>query len=278
MASKVFNFNTGERMALLHRLALERDRDLSTEFTQWAGVFAHDLIDFCPPRPSKNSNAAAVAIGKRPNSWPSQKRAGEGAVERDIRKVFRSKEDLMDVLHENPVIAAKPKLREFVDRAVTAGDGAALSRVLHKLNIELRIIPAPLKEQHFAARTGKKKHVPKRTKGYYVLGDGVQGYVNTIKRDVGKLKSGFLTAAKQAGLHVNNIPAWVKRHHEPGRGVANLRGPHYFVRLHNMCRSGRDQDANEIVGKAIIIIENKMKKSLLAITKHWRAKYGSRPV
>lgn len=181
-------------------------------FVVWrAAIVCKDFIWFLPPR------------GKNPSKegGNEQKERGWRCVERDIKRVFKSGEQLLGLLKLHPLVEQHPKLAAILERYIQAKDYANLSRVLYKMGSKVTLIPAPLQEQHFAERNRQTGRVFKNPRHrYYVLDDDrIQGYVTLRQRDVGKLKSGCLRAAeklKMLGSEVKGIPAWVKRHHEPG--------------------------------------------------------------
>jgi hypothetical protein len=174
----------------------------AAEFVRWrAGVVTKDLIDFTPPR---GPHPAA-------EGWKEQKERGDRAVERDIKKVFRNGADLWDILKLHPLVQRHANLARILIKYINNGDYLNLSRVLYKIGSRIVLIPQPLREQHFAERNPSNGRVFRKPRHhYYVLQDRkIQGYITLIQRDVGKMKHGWMKAART--LEVKDIPHWVKR-------------------------------------------------------------------
>lgn len=186
--------------------ALQHDTKMETRaFVAWrAGIVCTYCIQWLPPR------------GRTPGGWNEQKIRGWKNIEHDIKRVFRSGSDLFDILKLNPLVQAHPKLSAILIRYIEEKDYLNLSRVLYKMGSRVVLIPAPLPEQHQANRSSKTGRVFKSPQThFYILDDRkIQGYITTVQKDTGKLKSGFMPAARKLG--VKGLPIWVS--HKAGNG------------------------------------------------------------
>lgn len=149
------------------------------------------LIQFTPPQTSKGG-----------------KKAGERAVERDIRKVFIDVEAMVRFSGENLPL----------DLASRYGDAALAQRVISTIDKgPLRgasVLSAPDPSMH-AGRRNRRGRVNESGERAFVLSpESVASYIKKIQAHVGKAKSGWNAAAARFG--VKGVGAWVKRHGTTG--------------------------------------------------------------
>lgn len=257
--------NSRERKRAMFRYMRETKQTFEQFMLQWGGVMVHDLIDYTPPRPKKGVKA----------SWAKQKAAGMAAVERDIRKIFFGPDQLLSVLGNLQICKNDPKLLERLTNYVNGGDTDKLLNVLTSLGMSMKLIEAPSRDLHFPQRN-YRGIVRKPKQRYYLTKEQpIKGYIAEIQKDVGKLKSGWMTAANSIGLKVRDVPKWVTRHREPGKGDLNLKGPNYFIEVVNKAKASKDHSPNDIVAPAMRILERKFMKSLKAIQAHNAAKFNA---
>lgn len=196
--------NLGEYQGKALALARECKMD-ERAFVAWlAARVCQYCIQWLPPR------------GNPPGGWNEQKQRGWKNVDRDIKRVFRSGADLFDILKLHPLVQTHPKLAAILIRYIEQKDYLNLSRVLYKIGSRVVLIPRPLPEQHQANRNPRNGRVLRKPHThFFVLDDSqIQGYVTTVQKDVGKLKSGYMPAARKLG--VKELPIWVT--HKSGNG------------------------------------------------------------
>jgi hypothetical protein len=136
----------------------------------------------------------------------AQRMAGERALLRDIRRVFRPVQTLR--AWRRPT---NPDARAALEKAVNAGDTSTVAAILGF--DPQRVIERARPELHESARDNQG-HVPESMRWFVVLDEGsVRDYQRLMLERVGKAKAGWETAAKALGVR---LPQWVERHSTPG--------------------------------------------------------------
>jgi hypothetical protein len=243
--------NDKERKRAVFRLMVEKRQTIRQFMTQWGGVMYRDLIKWTPPRSKETGE----------ENWGAQKKRGEAAVNRDIRKVFKSGQQLENLLENHPLCKKRPRLAEQLKGYVRAGNYQALNRVLSRISPGVQVVLEPSRALHFPQRNSRG--VVARARQQYIIprDSAVNGYVREIQKDVGKAKAGWVTYR----LSAKGVPKWVLRHQGSDGGKVDLTGPVYRVSLKNTSQHTVGMRANEIVTPALRILDKKMHKSLQAI-------------
>ena len=222
---------------------LQTGRDSDKVLKDQAKLFVKDLIKVTPP------------FGKATfsESYNEQRKSGEDAVERDIRKVFIPLRVFAEsVSSRNPKLAAailaaggivgsnvKTKKSKVVKSSI---DMDALDAIFRNMGMEGRVVRYVNPEIHQRAR-GRRGRVKRATPLFVVSEKSLDSYITSVKKDVGKAKSGWLKAA--IGLGVAGIPNWIRRHLTPGvfvdKTLAN--NPEASITVGNLVEYSGDFDA-----------------------------------
>lgn len=179
----------------LERISMVTGREIGTVIRQEAKLFVKDVLKLTPP------------FGTAPSteSLNAQKKVGERAVERDIRRVF-STLDLTKI--------RSPKIKHDLERLVRKGDLEGVRRVLRAMGIPARDVLREADPKLHEGQRDRRGRIQSR-KNIWVVKDGsVKRYVREKQKHVGKAKSGWLMAARALGVSVTN---WISRH--SGAGV-----------------------------------------------------------
>ena len=176
------------------------------------------LIDVTPP--------FKASIGPGGGTGPEQKAQGDGAVEMEVGRMFRSLEKMK--IYEG----GSKRAKEF-NRFVKKGNLTELGIQLWKEGFAYspaRVIETPTVSLHNAERRrGKVRRSPQV---YFVPDAARRAYIAQKKALVGKLKGGWCGAASYFGC--SGIPAWITRH-SSGSVVANVSGNDKTYRIINGC-------------------------------------------
>lgn len=202
----------------LHRLAAAMGKSLDEAVRQQAGLVCIDCMKLTPPFPSEGkARSKALSSG-----WSAHRKAGEAAVAKDFRRVFRSASNVRP-------LSRGSNLAERAATLATQGDIQGLRKLIGSawLDSITSIIPVanPVAHKRQRQKNGRVSptfrgilvhtgRVPDfarfRSERLEAYGN-IQGlYRRTIKR-VGIAKAGWLKAADALGVG-KRVPAWVRRH------------------------------------------------------------------
>jgi hypothetical protein len=177
-------------------------------------LFVRDLIKVTPPFGDATFS----------ESYNTQRKAGESAVERDIRKVFVPLRQFAEnVSKTNPELGvtltmkggitgsniANRKLKRSSNRI----DMQALEAIFRNMGMEGRVMLNVDPAIHEKAR-GRRGRVRRATPVVVVNEKSIDKYIKEKQGHIGKAKAGFMKAA--IGLAVKGIPNWIRRHMTPG--------------------------------------------------------------
>ncbi|MCM8526668.1 MAG: hypothetical protein NE327_09145 [Lentisphaeraceae bacterium] len=172
----------------LKDLAEHSRRDIQKILIDQAKLFCVDLIHVTQPW-GRGTKA---------------KKVGEGAVAKDIRKVYLNEFDLYEMIKKESEESAKA-FYYYLKK----GDMRRAGQIASKVNIQLNSFDYGRKHKQKRSRnTGKVTSTLKNT---FAENKDIIDYTNNIKKNVGFAKAGWAHAAKALGGH-SKIPAWVKRH------------------------------------------------------------------
>lgn len=153
-------------------------------------LFVQDVAHMTPPFGSAPST----------ESYAKQRKVGEAAVERDIKRVFHVI-DLTKIRNE--------KLRESLEKLIKKRDLLAVELLLRAARIPARAVikeADPSLHEVWRDRRGRVQS----SKFIWVLeGASVGRYIRSKKAHVGLAKSGWAAAAAALGV---KLPGWITRH------------------------------------------------------------------
>lgn len=148
------------------------------------------------------------------------KALGEGAVERDVRLMFRTESSAFERVRDK---AGEGVAKGFW-RLMKDGKTQEAQRLLDKYGIRSTIVDEVDRAAHKAARN-RKGHVREGSYGRFIVtaAEKVAGYVEELKKRVGLTASGWAAAARDLGGYRglragDNVPAWKKPNARQGRG------------------------------------------------------------
>lgn len=169
------------------------------------------------------------AIRKTPPGHPGaslaeQKRAGQGALESDVRNIVRDKDD---------IAATWPHPKDSNMEMVRTKSGSVFA--VPKDGTPAKVTKAVIRAHHMVhrdARTGRVKGGGVRRRvgnvwyypAIFAKKSTLGGYLREAKRHVGRLKAGWLPAAEHWARKCNGevkAPAWVRK---AGRGEGSASG------------------------------------------------------
>jgi hypothetical protein len=223
---------------------------------QQARLFLKDVLYLTPPR------------NKHPlsESFAAQRRTGEAAVRRDIRKVFVSVENLHMV--KNPTNA---KLGKRLRKLSRSGNIAGVQAILRNIGVSNpQVLASAQASVHKGARD--KRGRVARGSGHFVLSEAsIKSYLKTAQSHVGKWKSGWLACAKHLKVAV---PTWISKHSEPGDYDDQTRNTSHpsFTLINSAAKHQISADL-QIIETALRIREKNMKAMAeRIIASGWRQK------
>lgn len=138
--------------------------------------------------------------------WGTQKRLGEAAVERDVKRLFTPLDEVAGSIKN-------PALKERMEEAVAARDMPSVFALMNVLKMPQDVVRQPTEALHNRWRDNRGR-VRRQRSRYLVISRGaVNAFVRMKKRLVGRAKGGWAAAANVLGVA---LPAWIKRHPEQG--------------------------------------------------------------
>lgn len=165
-----------------------------------ARLLTRDLVKGTPPFQSRDSSA---------ESFNDQRKVGLNAVERDIRKVFGSIEEIA----EKNMLFGNALLTSLSSRAKNGDQNLAQLMVaagITKTPRPAAIIDAPTVALHNQYRQSRGRVGRMSSQVYFVKRKGpLLKFIRERKGDVGKGKGGWGISAFRYGF---NVPAWIGRH------------------------------------------------------------------
>jgi hypothetical protein len=131
-----------------------------------------------------------------------QKKLGERAVDRDVRRVFYDKPE--------------GDLAKAALRVMRKNGSDAANRILDRAGASnIRASETPTRALHRVNR-GAGGRVKRRVNPQVVVKSGLASYARASKAKVGYTKAGWARALVALGAGVKALPAWVSRHSAPG--------------------------------------------------------------
>src|SRR6185436_15333356 len=167
-----FQIDTSKFGDQAKRLVRATGRDAADVLKQEGRLFLQDCIKLTPP------------TSKQPftESYNIQRRAGERAVESDIKNVFIDVQSLS-------FVKKNPKLATQLARYATRGEIAKASDVLRKIGVKLRVLMEATPAIHKAAR-GAGGRTQRRRGNVVLRGATIARYIKHKQKQVGMEKAG----------------------------------------------------------------------------------------
>lgn len=221
---------------------------------QEAGLTALAAIKFQAPIPSSGGRASGDGLGV------AAKKQGEAAVEKDIKRMFRSTDDkiatglptlattmenfiawratpfsarsrVLGKIHADPDIdRAYGRARKFLRRAIE--EDAMANRKTYVSAGEMRSLHETERKKYrgrIGAHGGPAREI--KMSPFIVSQASINRYVKERQRMVGWMKAGWAKVIERIGIvNVNGrkfrpaggkVPAWVRRHGQGGGGMVN---------------------------------------------------------
>jgi len=206
----------------LGRFVAETGRSMAAAVKEQAKAFVRDLIGGTPPF-GKHPFTRSTNANTTGESYNEQRRIGERAVRRDVRRVFK------DVAVLARWMARKfkdPELGARVLRYAKLSDTQAIQTILNAMNLRGSVQVMATRKDHASRRNRRGRVSPRGLRFFITDGKSVDDYEKEQVSHVGKAKGGWASAAAALGVPV---PAWIRRNAGPGIAdvsqLANLKKP-----------------------------------------------------
>jgi hypothetical protein len=184
-------------------------RDLARAIRDQARLLTRDLIGGTPPFGKHAFRRSSNDLGAG-ESYNEQRKIGEAAVRRDVRRVFQPFAKYAAYVGKK---FNNPKLEQYLLKLGRQSDTDQIQRIFKKWMWHPKIKTTATRPDHIARRDRRGR--VKRATNTFILDE--RSRVNYEKKaitSVGKAKAGWLEAAKALGL--GGIPNWISRHNSPG--------------------------------------------------------------
>lgn len=209
--------------AFIPQYLAETRRGVKAGTISIARTVAQELIKYTPPFDRNDFT-----------SYQQAKKAGEGAVMRDIGKVYWSINKLFGHLKDNGHLKEARAIR----RLTAQGDYIKAEEILRKTSIKERNVAIGIFDDGKAHKANRNRigrvsrHVPA-----LIVADHkrIAEYAKSKKANVGFTRGGWLSGATQAGAMPRKIPAWIKRWaaKSPGSGSQKTNARGTTIRISN---------------------------------------------
>jgi len=169
----------------IQRLIKETEKDSKEVLISQARLFCVDLVHVTQP----------WGRGKK------AQRLGQGAVSRDINKVYLTESDLYGLIKQHSIDQAKAFYYN-----VKNGNFDEADKIARTVNIDISHFDGGRKHRNSRNNRGR---VSPGVRGTFSPKKDLDKYTNEVKNRVGFAKSGWSDCAKELG-GTRGIPAWIK--------------------------------------------------------------------
>ena len=220
---------------------------------QQGRLLLDDLVHMTPPF-TKGSTGKGITS----QSYAMQRKVGENAVKRDIKKVFRPFSPLGRYL-------ARKSTDKYMQQRIAdyAADGnlTAIRTIVKamlgsKTDVRREVEPA----LHMARRNNKGRVTSSQPITFILNERQLKAYIKEMQAHVGFSKSGWAQAASALGY---KLPNWITRHNAPGLfrdDSANKLNP--SLTIGNVLKWSNDYSPLSIVETALKIRTESMQKDM----------------
>lgn len=184
-------------------------RDLAQAIRDQARLLTRDLIGGTPPFGKHAFRRSSNEFGAG-ESYNEQRKIGEAAVRRDVRKVFQPFKQYAAFIGKK---FNNPKLEQYLLKLGRQSDTQQLERIFKKWMWHPKIKTTATRPDHIKRRDRRGR--VKRATNTFILDERSRvNYEKQAISHVGKAKAGWVKAAQALGL--SSIPNWITRHSSPG--------------------------------------------------------------
>lgn len=211
-----------------------------------------------------NQNARLIAVNLAYQTQPfglglDAKKAGEGAVFRDIGKVFKPANKIYAELR-----AQSAKMAKGFYAAVKNGDFAQAEDILRRSGILDRNAEIGELQPELHRKSRNRRGRVSRHRAALITPDAksIRDYQKQVAQKVGFAKGGWIAAGQQLGK-LSRVPAWLKKN-AGQQGKATRRGGERnpSVELHNLVRYVSQVLTPAQMAEALRIQREKMEKHI----------------
>lgn len=184
-------------------------RDLAQAIRDQARLLTRDLIGGTPPFGKHAFRRSSNELGAG-ESYNEQRKIGEAAVRRDVRRVFQPFNQYAAFIGKK---FNNPKLEQYLLKLGRQSDTQQLERIFKKWMWHPKIRTTATRPDHIKRRDRRGR--VKRATNTFILDERSRvNYEKEVVSHVGKAKAGWVQAA--LGLGLGGIPNWIRRHNSPG--------------------------------------------------------------
>lgn len=202
--SLLFKMRLAEFGAQINEIVKVTGREAGEVVRQEGKLFVQDAMRMTPP----------FSTGPSTESLNLQRKTGENAVERDIRKVFQK---------IDPGKVRDRRIRKDLERAIRKRDFAGIKIILQYLKLPVADVLREADPAIHDAKRDRRGRVQRNKNKVWILNEpSLNRLIRGKKSHVGKAKAGWADAARGLGL---NLPGWITRHSSPGEFKDKTKDP-----------------------------------------------------
>lgn len=222
-----------------------------------------------------DQNSRLIAINLAHQTQPfgmdsGAKKAGEGAVMRDIGRVYKPASQVFEEVKEESAAQA----RGFY-AAVKSGNYSMAEDILKRTGIKDRNTTVGEFEPSVHGKWRNRRGTVNRHRAALIVpkAKDIKNYAKEVARRVGIAKSGWIAAGLQLG-RLSRVPAWIKRH--TGTGNATRRGGEVnpSAKMNNNVRYISDVLKPDQIATALRIQREKMEAHIRHVVAYAGRKAG----
>lgn len=199
--------------AALRQFIRDTGRSMTRVVKQQARLFLRDLIGATPPFGKHPFRRKSNDEGEG-ESYLEQRRIGERATRRDVKRVYRKFSVLIRWFERH----GQAHLAHYLTQLMERGDAQEITKVLRNLrgtNLNRVTVRQMVEPAIHEARRNERGRVTHQRSDEFVLNErSLDKYIEEKVSHVGRAKAGWITAA--LGLGLGALPNWIRRHSTPG--------------------------------------------------------------
>lgn len=257
IATKV-KVDASKLTAFIPQYLAETKRGIKAGTISVARTVAQELIKYTPPFDRNDFT-----------SYQQAKKAGEGALERDIKKVYWLISKLFGTLKDE----GKLKEARIIRKLVTSGEYSKAEEILKttgikQRNVQIGIFDGGKAHKQSRNRRGRvSRHVPALI---VINSKGLDEYIKAKKQMIGFTRGGWLSGASSAQVMPRKMPVWIKRWQgkSPGDGAQTPSRRGFAVRITNGVSFMSSSISPSRINSALKDAEAKLRKQMEIIVAH----------